>query len=59
MLSRGQIDQFIEQGYVRLDQAFPRDVVDRGRAILWYDTGCDPTDPSTWTTPVVRRVQRG
>jgi hypothetical protein len=53
MLSSGQIDQFIEQGYVRLDHAFPRDVADRGRAILWHDTGCDPADPSTWTTPVV------
>jgi len=53
MLSRGQIDQFIEQGYVRLDHAFPRDLADKGRDLLWLDTGCDPADPSTWTTPVV------
>jgi hypothetical protein len=52
-LSRGQIDQFIEQGYVRLDHAFPRDLADKGRDLLWPDTGCDPADPSMWTTPVV------
>ncbi|MDQ3829989.1 MAG: phytanoyl-CoA dioxygenase, partial [Candidatus Tectomicrobia bacterium] len=34
--------------------AFPRDVVDEGRTILWRDTGCDPTDPVTWTKPVIR-----
>jgi Phytanoyl-CoA dioxygenase (PhyH) len=53
MLSSGQIDQFIEQGYTRLDQAFPRNLADRCREILWQDAGCDPADPSTWTKPVV------
>jgi hypothetical protein len=53
LLSKDQIEQFIERGYVRLDQAFPRDLVDRGREILWKDTGCDPANPSTWTKPVV------
>jgi hypothetical protein len=53
MLSSGQIQQFIEQGYVCLDHAFPRDLAERGREILWQDTGCDPADPSTWTKPVV------
>jgi hypothetical protein len=53
MLRSGQIDRFIEQGFVRLDHAFPRDVADRGRAILWADTGGDPADPSPWTRPVV------
>jgi len=52
-LNRDQIRQFIEQGFVRLDQAFPRDLADKGREILWRDTGCDPDDPSTWTKPVV------
>ena len=52
-LSEDQIAQFIEQGYVRLDGAFPRELADSGREILWKDTGCDPTDSSTWTRPVV------
>ena len=52
-LSKLQIEQFIEHGYVCLDQAFPRAVADRGRELLWRDTGCDPADPSTWNKPVV------
>ena len=52
-LNNEQIQQFIEEGYVRLDEAFPRDLADEGRAILWRHTGCDPDDPTTWTKPVV------
>ena len=53
-LSQAQIDSFIADGFVRIDDAFPRALADEGRAILWRDTGCDPDDPSTWTKPVVR-----
>jgi phytanoyl-CoA dioxygenase PhyH len=52
-LNHDQILQFIEEGFVRLDKAFPRDLADEGRAILWRHTGCDPADPTTWTKPVV------
>ena len=47
------IQQFVEQGFVRLDGAFPRDIARRARDILWQKTGCDPADRSTWTKPVV------
>ena len=53
-LSEAQIESFVEEGFVRIDDAFPRQLADEGRAILWRDTGCDPSDPSTWTKPVVR-----
>ncbi|MCV0368325.1 phytanoyl-CoA dioxygenase family protein [Filomicrobium sp.] len=53
-LSGAQIQQFIEDGFVRLDGAFPRDLANEARSILWKDTGCDPDDPSTWTKPVIR-----
>jgi hypothetical protein len=53
-LSTAQIDAFITDGFVRLDNAFPRELADQGRAILWKETGCDPDDPSTWTKPVIR-----
>jgi hypothetical protein len=53
-LSDAQIQQFIQDGFVRIDRAFPRELADEGRAILWRDTGCDPDDPTTWTKPVVR-----
>lgn len=53
-LTPAQIESFITDGFVRIDDAFPRDLADKGRAILWRDTGCDPNDPSTWTKPVIR-----
>lgn len=54
VLGDAQIDQFVQDGFVRLDNAFPRRLADEGRAILWRDTGCDPNDSKTWTRPVVR-----
>jgi len=52
-LTRSQIEQFIDEGLVRLNGAFPRALADEGREILWRATGCDPGDASTWTRPVV------
>jgi hypothetical protein len=54
MLSARQVDQFIEQGFVRLDNAFPRAIADSGLAALWQATGCNPHDQATWTRTVVR-----
>lgn len=54
VLSSVQIKHFIHQGFVRLDDAFPRSTADEARAILWRDTGCDRQDPATWTQPVIR-----
>ncbi|MGY3690308.1 hypothetical protein ACVIGA_000388 [Bradyrhizobium sp. USDA 3240] len=53
-LGDAQIQQFIQDGFVRIDHAFPRALADQGRAILWRDLPCDPADPATWTRPVVR-----
>ncbi|WP_437659278.1 phytanoyl-CoA dioxygenase family protein [Sorangium sp. So ce1182] len=53
-LSRLQVERFIAEGFVRIDAAFPRSFADEGRATLWRDTGMDPSDPKTWTKPVVR-----
>ena len=53
-LTTAQIEQFIHDGFVRLDDAFPRELADAGRTILWKQTGCDPDDPRTWTSPVIR-----
>lgn len=48
------VERFLEDGFLRIDDAFPRELADEGRAILWRDTGCDPGDRATWTKPVVR-----
>lgn len=53
-LDDAEIEEFITRGFVRIECAFPRDLADAGRAILWRDLGCDPDDPSTWVRPVVR-----
>lgn len=54
MLDDEQVDAFVEDGYVRLQSAFPRRVAARCRALLWEATGCDPDDSTTWTHPVIR-----
>ena len=46
-LSDAQVEAFIKDGFVRIDEAFPRRLAEEGRAILWRDTGCDPDDPAT------------
>jgi hypothetical protein len=49
-----QIRQFIHDGFVKIQGAFPRELADESRSILWRDTGCDEADPRTWTKPVIR-----
>jgi len=53
-LDDAQIGQFIRDGFIRIEGAFPRELADEARAILWRDTGCDPHAPATWTKPVIR-----
>lgn len=53
-LTSAQIEQFVEEGFVRIDEAFPRSVAAAAREILWRDLPCDPNDASTWTKPVIR-----
>jgi len=53
-LSKQQIESFINDGFTKIDNAFPSEVADECRAILWKATGCDPDDPRTWVHPVIR-----
>ncbi|NIJ54338.1 phytanoyl-CoA dioxygenase family protein [Dyadobacter arcticus] len=48
------VQNFIQKGYLRLDNAFSKEVAERGCSLLWKDTGCNPDDPATWTKPVIR-----
>lgn len=54
VLNSIQIDQFIHEGFVRIDQAFPAELAAEARNILWKDIDADPHDRSTWTKPVIR-----
>ena len=49
-----QRDQFIRDGFVHIEAAFPRDLADAGRERLWRDLNVARDDPSTWTMPVIR-----
>jgi hypothetical protein len=53
-LSETQIQAFIQDGFVRVDQAFPRELADEGRAILWTDTGLSSHNTATWQQPFIR-----
>jgi hypothetical protein len=54
MLSDAQLDRFMENGFVRIDHAFPREIAAEGRAALWQAIGCEPDKPDGWTRPVIR-----
>jgi hypothetical protein len=54
VLSDAQREQFVHDGFVKLENAFPSEIAAEARAILWSATGCDPENRETWTRPVVR-----
>lgn len=53
-LTDDQIAAFVEDGLVRLDSAFPRDVAESCCAMIAERLGYDPRNPETWTQPVLR-----
>ncbi|MBV8629585.1 MAG: phytanoyl-CoA dioxygenase family protein [Silvibacterium sp.] len=55
-LTDRQRDQFLRDGFVKIEAAFPAEVAAEARVILWQESGCDREDPRTWTRPVVRLV---
>lgn len=53
-LSPEQIKQFIEQGFVRVEDAFSSELAATVREILWKETGLSPDHPEGWKQPVIR-----
>jgi hypothetical protein len=56
-LSPAEIDTFVRDGFVKIPDAFPRELADRCRSILWQAMGLDPDRPESWRQPVVRLGQ--
>ena len=54
VLSDAQKEQFVHDGFVKMENAFPPETAAEVRAILWRAVGCNPDDRNTWTRPVVR-----
>lgn len=53
-LTDAQIQDFIRNGFVRLDGAVPIEVALRCQNQLWQSTGYDRGDPRTWSDTLVR-----
>jgi len=58
-LTTKQIDNFINDGFVKIEHAFPEEVANECRTILWKATQCDPGNPDSWTQPVIRIGELG
>jgi hypothetical protein len=54
VLSDVQTEQFVRDGFVKLENAFPSETAAEARAILWSATGCDAENRETWTRAVIR-----
>ncbi|GES45552.1 phytanoyl-CoA dioxygenase [Rhizobium dioscoreae] len=53
-LSDAQVNDFIEHGFIRIDDAFSQEQAAEARAIMWRDIPCREHDPASWRFPVVR-----
>lgn len=53
-LTAQQQQQFVHDGFLKLENAFPESLAAEARKILWRATGCDLLDRATWSRPVVR-----
>lgn len=53
-LTPRQVQDFIEDGFVRIDNAFSAELAEQCRNELWADIGLSPDAPEHWTRPVIR-----
>jgi hypothetical protein len=53
-LSALEIEQFVTDGFVKVDGVFSRDTAQACRDILWRDLNLSPDRPQEWTQPVLR-----
>ena len=45
------VERFLEDGFVKIEGAFPPRVAESCARLLWRETGYDPDDPGTWKDP--------
>lgn len=53
-LDAGEVEQFIDQGFVRLEGAFGPELAREGREALWRAIGLAPERPQDWRQAVIR-----
>ncbi|HET6875341.1 MAG TPA: phytanoyl-CoA dioxygenase family protein [Acidimicrobiales bacterium] len=59
MLTAVEIDDFVEQGFVALRSAFPRDLAERIRRTAAVQLDVELADPASWDRPVIRGLVTG
>ncbi len=53
-LTSSQVQRFIDDGFVKIENAFSTDLAKRCRDELWADIGLSPVEPENWIEPVIR-----
>lgn len=48
------VERFLEDGFVKIEGAFPPRVAQHCASLLWRETGYDPEDTASWKDPVFR-----
>lgn len=54
ILSKKEVEQFVLNGFVRIDNAFPQRLADEVVNHLWKDIPFERSNPDSWVEPVVR-----
>jgi hypothetical protein len=47
------VDEFTENGFLKVEEAVPREIADAARDVLWTRIGLPPDCPESWTKPVI------
>jgi hypothetical protein len=53
-LSENQIEAFINNGFIKIENAFPKAIAQSCVELLWQEMNCNPDDATAWTQPVIR-----
>ena len=53
-LTSHEVQSFIADGFIKIENAFSRDLAELCRDELWAEMGLSPDAPETWIRPVVR-----
>jgi hypothetical protein len=53
-LTSRQVRTFIDDGFVKIENAFSTDLARQCRDELWADIGLSPDEPENWNQPVIR-----
>ena len=54
ILTKEEIERFITEGFVSINNAFPGEIANEVVDILWNDIPFDRSNPESWIEPVVR-----